>query len=396
MPMLERAISKAGWKRVAFGDVVRKVNDKVDPWDSGLERYVAGEHMDTDDLRIRRWGLIGDDYLGPAFHMRFKPGHVLYGSRRTYLRKVALADFEGITANTTFVLETKDHAGLMPELLPFLMQTESFHSYSIKHSKGSVNPYINFSDLEAFEFLLPPIQEQSRLVETLVASRESVESTIALRQTLDILKLSLIFAFEKGVSLADMKSFSSAIQRMEAGKSPSSSGEVASENEFGVLKVSAVGDWSYVETENKVISEGDFLQSAEVRAGDFLATRANADPDSVGRTCIVEATRSGLMLSDKTWRLVLKEAVAPYSIAVLGWTKSRAFRKHVRNQLNGTDAKNVSQKAFLAAPFPPIDDAFVQLDRHIRELEQRRKEALKRELFAMQQHSKILGEALTQ
>ncbi len=173
--MLERPISKAGWTRVAFGDVVRKVNDKVDPRSSGLGRYVAGEHMDTDDLRIRRWGLIGDNYLGPAFHMRFKPGQVLYGSRRTYLRKVALADFEGITANTTFVLETKDPARLMPELLPFLMQTEAFHSYSIKHSKGSVNPYINFSDIELFEFLLPPIQEQARLVEALSAADKLAE-----------------------------------------------------------------------------------------------------------------------------------------------------------------------------------------------------------------------------
>ncbi len=174
--MLERPISQAGLTRVAFGDVVRKVNDKVDPWDSGLERYVAGEHMDTDDLRIRRWGLIGDDYLGPAFHMRFKPGHVLYGSRRTYLRKVALADFEGITANTTFVLETKDAGRLMPDLLPFLMQTEMFHAYSIRLSKGSVNPYINFSDLEAFEFMLPPIQEQARLVQAATQCRAAVDA----------------------------------------------------------------------------------------------------------------------------------------------------------------------------------------------------------------------------
>ncbi len=193
--MLERPISKVGWTRVAFGDVVRKVNDKVDPWDSGLERYVAGEHMDTDDLRIRRWGLIGDDYLGPAFHMRFKPGHVLYGSRRTYLRKVALADFEGITANTTFVLETKDPARLMPELLPFLMQTEAFHSFSIKHSKGSVNPYINFSDLEAFEFPLPPIQEQARMVEALTACVAYLEGLATLealsKRALDALLKSL-------------------------------------------------------------------------------------------------------------------------------------------------------------------------------------------------------------
>ena len=141
---------RRGWTRVAFGDVVRQVRDRVDPDESGLERYVAGEHMDTDDLRLRRWGSIGDGYLGPAFNMRFKPGHVLYGSRRTYLRKVAVADFEGITANTTFVLESKNPNVLLPELLPFIMQTESFNDHSVKQSKGSVNPCINFSDLAWF------------------------------------------------------------------------------------------------------------------------------------------------------------------------------------------------------------------------------------------------------
>jgi type I restriction enzyme S subunit len=76
---------KPGWQRVKFGEVVRQVKDKVDPATSGLTRFIAGEHMDTDDFRIRRWGEIDDGYLGPAFHMRFKPGQVLYGSRRTYL-----------------------------------------------------------------------------------------------------------------------------------------------------------------------------------------------------------------------------------------------------------------------------------------------------------------------
>lgn len=153
-----------GWTRLKFGDVVRKVNDRVDPETSGIERYVAGEHMNTDDLTIRRWGQVGDGYLGPAFHMRFRPGQVLYGSRRTYLRKVAVADFEGICANTTFVLEpsAKD---LLPEFLPLVMTTEDFHDHSTKQSKGSVNPYINFSDLTWYEFALPPLDEQQRIVE---------------------------------------------------------------------------------------------------------------------------------------------------------------------------------------------------------------------------------------
>ena len=120
-----------GWTLVAFRDVVRQVKDHVDPTAAGLERYVAGEHMDTDDLHIRRWGTVGNGYLGPAFHARFRPGHVLYGSRRTYLRKVAVADFEGVTANTTFVIETRDPNVLLPALLPFIMQTEAVFVYRV-------------------------------------------------------------------------------------------------------------------------------------------------------------------------------------------------------------------------------------------------------------------------
>lgn len=151
------------WPIVQFGEVVRQVKDKIAPETAGLERYVAGEHMDTDDLRIRRWGQIGDGYLGPAFHMRFRPGHVLYGSRRTYLRKIAVPDFEGICANTTFVIEPRS-AALMPAFLPYVMTTDAFHDYSINRSKGSVNPYVNFSDLTAYEFGLPPPDRQAEIV----------------------------------------------------------------------------------------------------------------------------------------------------------------------------------------------------------------------------------------
>lgn len=189
MPELAVKRSKGGWTTVAFGDVVRQVKDKVDPEESGLERYIAGEHMDTDDLRIRRWGEIGDGYLGPAFHMRFKPGHVLYGSRRTYLRKVAVADFEGITANTTYVLESVDPEVLLPELLPFIMQTEAFSRHSVRESKGSVNPYVNFSDLAWFEFALPPIEEQRQVARILVAARELREKLFMLgNQSRDVLQ----------------------------------------------------------------------------------------------------------------------------------------------------------------------------------------------------------------
>lgn len=155
--------SSQSWRWVRFGDVVRKVTDRIDPDKAGIRRFVAGEHMETDDLRIRRWGIISDDYLGPAFHMRFRPGHVLYGSRRTYLRKVALADFEGVCANTTFVVEPSTDR-IRPEFLLLAMTTDDFHRYSIEQSRGSVNPYINFRDLADYEFRLPPLDNQQVIV----------------------------------------------------------------------------------------------------------------------------------------------------------------------------------------------------------------------------------------
>lgn len=162
-------LDKSDWKRVTLGEVAAASKEKVDPADGSVERYVAGEHMATDDMKIHRWGDVGDFDLGPAFHRRFRPGQVLYGSRRTYLRKVAVADFDGVCANTTFVVQTKDEGVFLQEFLPFVMTSAPFHAFAIAESKGSVNPYVNWSDIERYEFDLPPLEDQKRIADILWA-----------------------------------------------------------------------------------------------------------------------------------------------------------------------------------------------------------------------------------
>ncbi len=152
-----------------FGDLVKEVKEKVDRQNNPYEYYIAGDHMDTDELHLLRRGTFEGSDVGPAFIRVFKPGQVLYGSRRTYLRKVAVADFEGITANTTFVLESKDESVLLQRLLPFVMQSERFTQHSIKRSKGSTNPYVLFSDLCDYEVDLPDVEEQKQLTDILWA-----------------------------------------------------------------------------------------------------------------------------------------------------------------------------------------------------------------------------------
>ena len=344
---------KPGWTRVAFGDVVWQVKDRVEPATSGLKRYVAGDHMDTGDLHIRRWGEIGDGYLGPAFHMRFRPGQVLYGSRRTYLRKVAVADFEGITANTTFVLESKDSNVLLPNLLPFVMSTESFHKYSIEKSKGSVNPYVNFSDLATYEFVLPPLDEQRRIALLLCASESILQSWRSVLRTCARVMHAVIDRFENENRRKSIGTLGEIIDRIESGRSVAGLGKQAERGEHGVLKVSAVGDWQFRESENKKVPSHYFDESLKVSAGDILVIRANANPRAIGRSCIVsEITSPTLMLSDKTWRLILKKNIEIDRFGVLAWMKSGRFRRHILNQAGGTDAKNISKKRFLTAPFP--------------------------------------------
>jgi len=162
--------------KVRFGDVVSEVKLNVDRSCNPYAHYVAGDHMDSEDLTIHRYGNFATDDVGPAFTRIFKPGQILYGSRRTYLKKVAVASFEGICANTTFVLESKDESVFDNRLLPFVILSDKFTQWSISHSKGSTNPYVLFSDLASFEFTLPPIEEQRVLADKLWAAYKLKES----------------------------------------------------------------------------------------------------------------------------------------------------------------------------------------------------------------------------
>ena len=165
--MLERPMSKAGWTRVRFDQIATQINDRVDnPAEAGVERYVGLEHLDPESLRIRRWGEPTDV---ESTKLRFQPGDIIFGKRRVYQRKVAVADFEGICSAHAMVLRAKPGV-LLPEFLPFLMQSDLFMERALSISVGSLSPTINWKALAAEEFLLPPIQEQARLVEALSAS----------------------------------------------------------------------------------------------------------------------------------------------------------------------------------------------------------------------------------
>lgn len=171
------------------------------------------------------------------------------------------------------------------------------------------------------------------------------------------------------VSLGDV------IDDLQNGWSPKCLTRPAEVDEWGVLKVGAVSFGWFDESQNKALppnlkSRGQY----EVKPGNFIISRANIT-QYVGACALVGAVRSRLMLCDKLFRVIWKEAspiLPQYLDEVL---KTPHLRWQIENNLTGASPtmKNISKPALLALRFP-LPPLTIQ-EEIIAEIEAKRKEA---------------------
>ncbi|MCW4459756.1 restriction endonuclease subunit S [Microbacterium sp. MPKO10] len=343
------SLDKSAWRRVAFGDVVLNVNETVRDFEAaGIDRVIAMEHMNPGELRISRWGSSAD---GTTFARRVKPGQTLFGKRRAYQRKVAYAEFDAICSGDIYTFEA-DESRILGEFLPFLVQSNEFFAHALGTSAGSLSPRTNWRDLAHFEFDLPPLDEQKRIADllwTIEGAKQTAKSVAT-----ELMSLATA-TFEFAATSATPGRLADWVERIDAGRSPRASAEPAKGGELGVLKVSAVGHDTFKPGENKLLlNAAEFRAYDSIRAGDVLVTRANAIVDNVARPCLVDGDYPNLMLSDKTLRLVPKSGYP--ARVLLAALRSPGYRSYVREVVNGTEAKNISQAKILAGPVPTLSE----------------------------------------
>jgi type I restriction enzyme S subunit len=148
---------------VRFGDVVENLNETCDAAETGIERFIAMEHLEPGSLHVREWGAVAE---GTTFTRRCRAGQVLFGKRRAYQRKVAVAEFAAVVSGDIYVLAPRGDR-LLARLLPFLCLSERFFQFAVETSAGSLSPRTNWSHLAQFEFDLPPLDQQRRISEIL-------------------------------------------------------------------------------------------------------------------------------------------------------------------------------------------------------------------------------------
>jgi type I restriction enzyme S subunit len=181
------SIDKSGWHKVKFGDVVFEPKESVkDPVVEGIEHVVGLEHIDKGDIHLRRSASIEES---TTFTKKFREYDVLFGRRRAYLKKAAQANFDGICSGDITVMRAKD--GLLPELLPFIVNNDKFFDYAITHSAGGLSPRVKFKDLAKYELFIPRKDKQLELLELFYTTQNITNSTKSLEQKIISLKSAL-------------------------------------------------------------------------------------------------------------------------------------------------------------------------------------------------------------
>lgn len=175
-----------------FEQIAINSTEKKKPTEEDRFTYLGLEHLDSGSLRVTRFG---SDVAPIGEKLVMHEGDVLFGKRRAYQKKVAIAPFDGIFSAHGMVLRPREDV-IDKDFFPLFISSDYFLDAAIKISVGSLSPTINWRDLRNLEFNLPPLEEQRKLAKVLWAMNNTMEAYKKLiKATEDLVKSQFIALF---------------------------------------------------------------------------------------------------------------------------------------------------------------------------------------------------------
>ena len=149
-----------GWIITKFGDIAEQISKRVNPVAADSSNYIGLEHLDSDSLRVSRWGT---EIVLKGQKLAMKKGDILFAKRNAYLRRVAIAPIDGIFSAHGMILRPKGDLAISG-FLPFFMQSDMFMERAVAISEGSLSPTIKWKVLANQDFPLPPRSQQEKIL----------------------------------------------------------------------------------------------------------------------------------------------------------------------------------------------------------------------------------------
>ncbi len=365
--------------------------------------YVGLEHIDGDGHFNNVKPVTKGELASSKF--RFTPSHILFGKLRPYLRKTARPDFGGICS--TDILPILPCPAIDRNYLFHYLRQSKIVDLATSRSSGANLPRLSPTLLAEFPISLPPYEEQKRIAQILDKADALRDLRTEGLQRLEQL-LCATFAKAFGDPIAnpyawERVSFDEILEAIESGWSPVCLDRPAGSDEWGVLKLGAITQCVFVESENKALPETQMPRSIlEVAAGDLLFSRKNTK-DLVAACALVETTRDKLMMPDLIFRLRLKDEARCLPEYLWALLTNDSKRKQVQQLAAGTSGSmpNISKDKLrrLLIELPPLEKQleFRTHFRTIRRLQKRMLSSLRAaEAFSDSIQSKLFSGELSQ
>lgn len=278
LPLFDRC----GRRRLPFGAFAESINERVEPANAADEVYVGLDDLDSGSLHIRRWGK-GSDVIGTK--LRFRQGDLIFGRRRAYQRKLAVAEMDGICSAHALVVRAKPEF-VLPEFLPFLMMSDKFMNRAVEISVGSLSPTINWTTLKLQEFDLPPLDQQRRIAEILWAVDEAIQRWLIASSSAGQQYQAIISEFIKAHE-ADNALLNECLDEVQYGSSSKAILQ-PSDGLLPLLRIPNVIRGKVDFTDLVWVNPTEEFEKYRLAQGDVLIVRTNGNPDYVGRTAVYE------------------------------------------------------------------------------------------------------------
>ena len=177
-----------------LGDIARESRKTFKGDKTGIP-IVGLEHLIPQELTFSTYDVDTDNTFTKMFHK----GQILFGRRRAYLKKAAVAEFDGVCSGDITVIEAIP-GKVDKNLLPFIIQNDALFDYAVSRSAGGLSPRVKWEQLSDYEFNLPPLEEQKVLADKLWAAyrlKEGYKKLLA--ATDEMVKSQFIEMFKYGL-----------------------------------------------------------------------------------------------------------------------------------------------------------------------------------------------------
>lgn len=263
---------------VKLGDIAIEAKSSNKGDKTGI-RIVGLEHLTPSSVTLSSWSEDTEN----TFTKEFSKGDILFGRRRAYLKKAAVAPFDGICSGDITVIRAIEDK-VDPDLLPFIIQNDYLFDFAVGKSAGSLSPRVKWTHLKEFTIDLPSMPEQIKLAETLWSINETKNAYEDLiNRTDELVKSQFIemFSYEND----DIKIIDD-VANICRGASPRPIAKYVTDDENGVnwIKIGDVTDEDiYITQTAEKITEEGAKKSRAVEPGDFILSNSM----SFGRPYIV-------------------------------------------------------------------------------------------------------------